>query len=279
MKNKNDYLSEFEQEWNSDQESYVQTDEFELDDEFEQGDSEEFESDNDAETDDEFETDDEIEANEEFESDDEFETDDNGEFEISTDLEVNPKYTSKLQAVLGGNHESELEFDQELNTVLHEMEKDYFWGGLKKKFNKFKKSGIFSTLKKIANKTPLGDAIKQYTALARGDIKGMLKGLAGQALTTMVPGGAAAKQLLNLELPVSSSDPRKNAQVINKVAKNAFSNLVQQLVPINSPSQLTRIKHMGKSSFNRAWQQVNSRSIATRRITLRRGDKLIIKVI
>lgn len=261
MNTKKDYLSEFEQEWNSDQET---TDVL----------NEEFEN-----VDDEFEVigDDESDNDNEFEIDDEFEN--IGEDEITPDNETNPAFTDRLYAVLNGNHESELEFEQDINEVLHEMEKDYFWGGLKKKFRKFKKSGLFATLKKIADKTPLGSTIKQYTALARGDIKGMLKGLAGQALTAMVPGGAVAKQLLNLEVPVSHSNPLKNAQVINTVAKRTYTNLINQMAPINSPNQLNQMRSMGKNAFNRAWGQIGSKSNHTRQIVLKRGERIIIKVI
>jgi hypothetical protein len=96
----------------------------------------------------------------------------------------------------------------------------------------------------------------------------------------MVPGGGVAKQLLNLEQPVSNPDPRKNAQVINSVAKGAYSNLINQLGAITSRDQLSRIKSLGKSSFNRAWQQVGMRTNGRRKrhITLSRGDVLVIRV-
>jgi hypothetical protein len=268
MATEKDYLSEFEQEWNS---GFENT---EIDNE---NDAYEFE-DNDQEF--ETDTDSELETDDEFEvtaDDNEFESGDDQEFE--NDEEAGYKYENKLYSVLTGNHETELEFEQQLNEVLHEIEKDYFWSGLKKRFNKFKKSGLFSTLKKLANKTPLGDVIKQYTALARGDIKGMLKGLAGQALTSIVPGGGVAKQLLNLEAAVSNPDARTNAQVINKVAKNSYANLINQLGNINSASQLNRIKSLGKLSFSQALQQVGTTGKRRRKhITLNRGDVLVIRV-
>jgi len=258
------YLGEFEQEWNSDTETMDAQNEFELENE-----EDEFE----VSADDEMESDDEFESNGEFETDDEFESGD-------AESEINEEFTDRLYNVITNNQESELEFEQQLNEVLHEIEKDYFWGGLKKRFNKFKKSGLFSSLKKIAMKSPLGDAIKQATAVARGDIKGLVKGLAGQALTSMIPGGAIAKQMLNLEAPVTQSNPRKNAQVINTVAKNAYSNLIDKLGTITSPAQLGQIKSMGQAAFNQAWKRKSSRTPQqVRRIKLRRGQKLVVRVI
>ena len=283
MTNEKNYLSEFEQEWNSDGETAdVHNNEFELDNE-----EDEFEitASNDSETDNEWENDNELENDNEFETDNEWEDDhkweSSDEREFEPDGGANRRYEQKLYSVLNDDHESELEFEQQLNEVLHEMEKDYFWGSLKKRWNKFKRGGLFKTLKGLANKSPFGDVLKQVTSLARGDIKGMLKGLAGQALAAAVPGGGVAKQLLNLETPINNANPKKSAQIINSTAKAAYANLINGMGTIASANQLQKIKTMGRSAFNQAWQQQqsDSRHIKVRRITLHRGQKLVVRVL
>lgn len=271
MTSSNNYLSEFENEWRSDSESMSS-----IHDEFEFESENEFDSESDTEFEDnEHESDTEFE-NDEFESDQEFEIVSDGEYE--NDNEGNSLFEDKLYSVLKNNYESELEFEQQVNEVLHELDTEYFMGGLRKAFKKFKSSNAFKGLKKFAGKTPFGAAIKQYTALARGDIKGMLKGLAGQALSAAVPGGGIAKQLLNLEAPITSNSPRRNAQVINQVAKKSYGNLINQMGKLKG-NQLGLIKNLGKSSFNQALQQVQTGSKRNvRYIMIQKGQTLVVRV-
>ena len=266
MATEKNYLSEFEQEWNSEFETTdVHNDEFELemdDDEMESGIDEELE------TDDEFE----MEA-----QDDSYEMEFDGQDqENGNGLSFN--YEDRLYNVLSGNHETELEFEQDMNEVLHEMEKDYFWKGLKKKWNRFKKGKVFSALKKVADATPIGSTIKQYTALARGDIKGFARNLAGQALSAMGPGGGVAKQLLNLEAPVADGNLRNSARYIHQATRKAYGNLVNQLAsPTGQPA---RARDFGKMAVKQAMQGGSRLQSGGRRhrITIGRNDVLIVRV-
>ena len=180
---------------------------------------------------------------------------------------------------LRGDHENELEFEQQMNEVLHEMEKDYFWGSLKKKWNRFKKSGLFATLKKLADQSPFGDALKQVTALARGDMKGMIKNLAGQALAAAGPGGLVAKKFLNLETDISGSDPRKNAQLVHETARKAYGNLAEEISKLPASGNPGTVRVLAKSAFEKArnfnQQSRNGRNV---HVSIRSNDILIVRV-
>lgn len=259
MATEKNYLSEFEQEWNS---------EFETTD---------VQHDDELEVEDEMELDEDLETGDEYEisaQDDAYETD----FEEDQDREngMGYSYEDRLYNVLNGDHESELAFEQELNEVLHEMEKDYFWKGLKRKWNRFKKGKVFAALKKVADATPIGSTIKQYTALARGDIKGFAKNLAGQALSAMGPGGGMAKQLLNLETPVANGNLRNSARYIHDATRNAYGNLLNQLTSTGNPG---KAKDFGKMAVQQAMQSSRTRSGGRKhRITIGKNDVLIVRV-
>jgi hypothetical protein len=271
-----DYLSEFEQEWNADSETTdILANELELEsDDFESSMDIQFESGDEMEVDDESENDNEFELSTE---DNEMEVEDEAEWEA--DDEANPRFEDRLYAALTGSHESELEFEQQISRVIHDQEIEYFFKPFTKMLKKAKNSSFGKLLQKVAKATPIGSAIKQYTALARGDIKGLLKSLAGQALSAAAPGGGIAKQLLNLEAPIANSNPRQNAKIINQVAKNSYGNLVNQLATLQ-PNQLGNLKTLGKASFKQAWQSAGRTSQGNvRRITLRKGQKLIVRVI
>lgn len=262
MATEKNYLSEFEQEWNSEFETTdVQNDAYELEVE-----------------DEEMDSDDELESGDDFETsaqDDSYEMESGEDHEQENGMGYN--YEDRLYNVLNGDHESELEFEHDLNEVLHEMEKDYFWKGLKSKWNKFKKGKVFAALRKVADATPIGSTIKQYTALARGDIKGFAKNLAGQALSAMGPGGGMAKQLLNLETPVANGNLRNSARYIHQATRNAYGNLVNQLT--SSVGNPGKAKDFGKMAVQQAVQSSRTRSGGRRhRITIGKNDVLIVRV-
>ena len=172
----NDYLSEFEREF-----------EAEIEDEQIGNENEsEFESNYEFE----FESNDESEEESEFE----FEADYDSENEHEMEFQNENSYETRLYEILNNNYESELEFENSLNEVLHEMEKDFFFGSLKKWVKK--KGGIKGLLKKFAKKLPISGAINAITSVARGDFRGALKSIASNGLLkaglSFIPGGGIA---------------------------------------------------------------------------------------
>jgi hypothetical protein len=235
MRGNPDYLSEFEQE-------------FEL--EFE---SESFDNENDFELDNEFESDNAYE----FESDSEYDSESDSEFEFEAD-----SYESRLYEILNNNYESELEFENNLNEVLHEMEKDYFWGGLKKWVKK--RGGIGGLLAKYAKKLPITSAAQALSSVARGDLRGALKNVMSNDLfktgLSFIPGGAAAVKGLDManKLLGDSETPNVPMEKIKQavaVGKAAYDGLAKGLANAQTPQD---VKDMGKKALQQAIQGVKS---------------------
>ena len=137
MRGNSDYLSEFEREFELEFESNALNNE----------NTYELENDHELEHDNEYE----------FEGDHESEGDHEFEFQGES------TYESRLYEILNNNYESELEFENNLNEVLHEMEKDYFFGSLKKWVKR--KGGLKGLLAKYAKKLPIVSAANAISSV------------------------------------------------------------------------------------------------------------------
>jgi hypothetical protein len=219
--------AEFEAEFDSEQEP---NNEYETDSEQDN----EYELENEA--DDEYEldneTDSEYEANPEQDNEFELDNEADNEFEASYEPEGR-SYESRLQQLLTHRGDNELEFDQELNQVIHAMEQEFFFKGLKRLARK----GL-RAFKAIAGRTPLGQVISTATSLARGNIRNALRRAAGLALRVgsgFVPGGAllgsSAARALNLEVATSQESPAAKARGLVQLAQRSYQNLAQRLDP------------------------------------------------
>jgi hypothetical protein len=235
MRGNPDYLSEFEQE-------------FEL--EFE---SETYDNENDFELDNEYDS----EYDNEFESDSEYDSEHDNEFEFEAD-----SYESRLYEILNNNYESELEFENNLNEVLHEMEKDYFWGAAKKWIKK--RGGVGGLLAKYAKKLPIASAAKALSSVARGDLRGALKNVMSNDLLktglSFVPGGAAAVKGLDIanKLMGDSEAPNVPMEKVKQavaVGKAAYDGLAKGIVNAQTPQD---IKDLGKKAIQQAIQGVKN---------------------
>jgi hypothetical protein len=235
MRGNPDYLSEFEQEFELEFESgtFDNEDDFELDNAY------------DSENDNDFE----------FESDNEYDSENDNDFEFEAD-----SYESRLYEILNNNYESELEFENNLNEVLHEMEKDYFWGGLKKWVKK--RGGISGLLAKYAKKLPIASAAQALSSVARGDLRGALKNVMSNDLLktglSFVPGGAAAVKGLDManKLMGDSEAPNVPMEKVKQavaVGKAAYDGLAKGLANAQTPQD---VKDLGKKAFQQAIQDM-----------------------
>lgn len=240
MRRNSDYLSEFEQEFELELESdTLNEDNYELEN-------------------------DQFELNDEFELENEFESEHDGEFEYHDEN----SYESRLYEILNSNHESELEFENSLNEVFHEMEKDYFFKSIGKWVKK--QGGVKGLLAKYGKKMPIVSAANALSAASRGDFRGALKSIAGNGLLktglSMIPGGGVAARGLDMANKfLNEADepavPMGKIKQMVAVGKDAYDNLARNLVDAQSPEE---VKSMGK----KAWQQAiqNFRKVAgTRR--------------
>ncbi len=199
----NNYLSEFEQE-------------FELDSEAYDGGSNEFES-----TQDEFELGADSEFDNEFEQDSEFENDNEFDGEYNS---LGNQYEAQLYELFSNEFESEFEFENQFNGIMHEMERDYFWGTLKK----FAKKGLSAGMKFL----PIGEKYKKMIAdLAKGhlpSIRSLIKTL-GPKAASFIPGvgpivSSAMGAMMKADSEIASQNSAmKAAKSTVEMAKNAYT--------------------------------------------------------
>jgi hypothetical protein len=149
----------------------------------------------------------ELEADDaELEEDSEWEAADDGEsdYELGDDGElVEPDrhgFAERFYELSLREGESELELAREVDTLLREMEHEYFFKGLLKKVKGAGKSLLKHAAKAAGGALPIGNLAKIATSLARGDMRGMLGSLANTALSVASkhPALAAAMPALNL---------------------------------------------------------------------------------
>jgi hypothetical protein len=271
MNYKNDYLSEFESEFELDNFSSEYQEETDFSQELEDEAENDFyrESNQEFETQDEYELSDEYGSSDEYELNDEYEPDnEQADSELENYLQEfsspDQEFEARLYSALVGDHESSFEMEQEIDRVLHEMEVEYFWKSAKKFWNKHK-----NKLMPLAKQLIPGGTIGSLAKLAGGNLRGLLKNdLLKKALTlganAVAPGvgGAVAGSLLNSETPNLPHPQNQAAQAVN-IAKDAYLNMAKALPnlrPGNLPDQIRRFSH-------------RSLGLAKRRHSISKGKK------
>lgn len=287
MEKYQDYLNEFEREFEADD---IST-EFESYDEREVYDNE---YENEFETDDEYETDDEFENDEEtddraFENDDisnEFESDE--ELEDNYETDTDREYADKLYEIMTADHESEFEFEQQLNEFMHEVERDYFFKKLWKGVKNIGRSSVFKKIAGFIKKgLPLGDMLKLITKDPRAFIRSFGKKLALMGANFVAPGsGAVLGSVLNQELGKRPTFTRKDAKRVVSVMKKSYDNLGAGLNRLQDPRNLahvqSQVKQIGKMAVRRAIQNPTrgvgtiGASVSRRTILLKPGSSVVI---
>lgn len=181
----------------------------------------------------ELEMDDEFELGEDSETDEEYEEDSELEFEDESEFAAESgDYAERFFELSEREFESESEADEEVNGLLNEMERDFFWGGLKKRLKRAGKGLLKKGLKFAAGQFPALQAFKGLTQLARGDLKGMLGALAKAGIMSAIPGAGAALPALKAIgfNPLGDSETNRDAwNNYVEVSREAFENLADTL--------------------------------------------------
>lgn len=156
-------------------------------------------------------------------------------------------YAERFYEISEREFESESELEMEINDVLNEMEREYFWGKLKK-LGKTAIKGLVKKGMSYVKGMPAFQAIKGVTQLARGDLKGMLGTMAKAALPaalSAIPGGAAALPVLNalgFEAEQDEDASRAAWRNFTEVSRESFEYLASNLSPgITDPMEANRL--------------------------------------
>lgn len=201
-------------------------------------------------------------------------------------------YAERLYELAQSEFESEGAVDREVDSLLSEMEYEYFWGPLKKLAKKIPvKRLVNKGLSMAASRIPAFQALKGITQLARGDLKGMLGQFIKAGLGTAVPGAApflpAALSAFGFE---AGDDPTANREAWDNVvgvAQEAFEYLAENLDDeVDDPM---RAGALANEAFQTALRRINtgtgyrSRRFrapggAGQRIGVRRGGERVVRV-
>jgi hypothetical protein len=104
------------------------------------------------------------------------------------------EFVERLLELSGREFESSAQVDQSLNEVLDDMEREFFFGALKRGVKRLAKSRVLRSLAKKGLKLGVSKflpGLQGALQLARGNVKGALLNFGKQALGTVVPGGTA----------------------------------------------------------------------------------------
>lgn len=247
-------VSEFEQEFELDLAPAKSTTEdeysYETDDEFEM--TEEAELDEEFETDEELtedELDEEFETGEDFEADEEFEQDEELELFNETDYATfsrdgvydrDQEFEQRIYNAMVNHRDNELGLDMELDAVLHEMERDYFFGAAKKWL---KKKGLTALKNFAKNKLPVSGALKALSSLGRGKIRSLLKNKFLQAAAGFIPvAGPLVSKAMDVAGSLSGAAESAKNKIQNaiQVGKDAYEDLAESIPEAQNEFEVQR---------------------------------------
>lgn len=203
----------------------------------------EFESladDNEFEENFEFETDDELEGpDDEFEENYEFEGDDDRAYE----------FVERFMEISGRQFETSYEVDAAMNEVLDDIEREYFFGAIKRGLKKLSKNKLLRSLAKKGMTLGVNKffpGLQGALQLARGNVKGALLNFGKQALGSVVPGGAvmldAVKQIGLQPGGDGEAPERETWENFVDLSREAYEHLADNLTSgAHLPGEATRL--------------------------------------
>jgi len=194
--------------------------------------------------------------------------------------------------------ESEIEIDHEVNRLLGEMEREYFFGSLGKLIKGAGRQLIKKGIAYVKSRVPIANVVKGVTALARGNLRGVLESVAKTALGALSSHPAFAALLPAIQAlgfsghggAAGSKDAWAN---FVKLAKDSYGQLAQNLTPnADQPAEAARIAGKSYEVALRRQKAVGFGARPTRHdhrrqhtktraqvVVLRPGARLVIKVV
>jgi hypothetical protein len=189
-------------------------------------------------------------------------------------------YAERFYELSDREFESESELNTEIDRLLDEMEREYFFGKLKKFGKRFAKKAFA-----MAKNLPAFQAVRAASQLARGNLKGMLGSLAKSALPMALsafPGGAAALPILKA-MGFEAGDPdstrngwRNFVETSQEAYEYLASNITEKAVdPVVASQQASlALKYgLGKVQSRRKGSALGTGK-RTYRIRVKKGQRI-----
>src|SRR5215467_2362016 len=160
------------------------------------------------------------------------------ELKMDNDNQVE-EFANRFYELSTRTYESEFEMDDAIDSLVNEMEREFFFKKLGKKLKKAGKGLLKKGLKlvgktvgNVLSKTPIGNVVKGVTQIVRGDIKGALGSLAKAGLQTALPGVGTAAVAAADALGFEVENPEKNRQAWERyvlVSRETYDYLARHL--------------------------------------------------
>jgi hypothetical protein len=183
---------------------------------------------------------------------------DEGSFELNDDVEQefgewpngnrSSEYVEQFLEISGRQFESPYEVDAAMGEVLDDIEREYFFGAIKRGLKKLSKNKLLNSLARKGlslgvNKFLPG--LQGALQLARGNVKGALLNFGKQALGSVVPGGGAvldAVKSIGLVPAGGEAQERETWENYVNLSREAYEHLAENLTPTaDQPAEAMRL--------------------------------------
>jgi hypothetical protein len=171
-----------------------------------------------------------------------------GDVEQEFDGARSYEFVDRLMEIGGRDFESPYEAEAAMSEVLDDIEREYFFGAIRRGLKKLSKNKL---LRSLAQKgMTLGvnkflPGLQGALQLARGNVKGALMNFGKQALGSVVPGGGAmldAVTSMGLGGGGSQTPERENWENYVDLSREAYEHLAENLTPsAHKPAEAVRL--------------------------------------
>ena len=204
-------------------------------------------------------------------------------FESDSDEPGSHEFVERFLEIGGRQFETSYEVDAAMNEVLDDMERQYFFGAIKRGWKKLSKNQLLKSLAKKGlsmgvNKFLPG--LQGALQLARGNVKGALLNFGKQALGSVVPGGGAALDAvrsIGLQAAGSGEGERETWENYVDFSREAYEHLAENLTPrADQPAEAVRLAN---NAMQHAIASARSRAAgATGSYPRRRGVGRVVRL-
>lgn len=158
------------------------------------------------------------------------------------------EFVERFLEISGREFESSYEVDAAMNEVLDDVEREYFFGAIKRGLKKLSKNKLLKSLAKKGMSMGVSKffpGLQGALQLARGNVKGALLNFGKQALGSVVPGGGVmldAVKSIGLQSGGGGAGERETWENYVNFSREAYEHLAENLTPIaHQPAEAARL--------------------------------------
>jgi hypothetical protein len=189
----------------------------------------------------------ELEADDKLQDESSFELND-VEQEFEGEFSRSDEFVERFLEISGRQFETPYEADAAMGEVLDDIEREYFFGAIKRGLKKLSKNKLLKSLAKKGLSLGVNKffpGLQGALQLARGNVKGALLNFGKQALGSVVPGGGAmldAVKSIGLDPTGGGGQERETWENYVNLSREAYEHLAENLTPTaDQPAEAVRL--------------------------------------